>query len=160
MKSAWMPGSLPQASCGWVVWVAQSLDDDNEPQWQKLIETSVLLDMRGVHDTELVDSFVAEMCGLSEVVFALAALIAYGRVVFSPKCHVVRDFCAFPGFASERFELSPVANICLLLRKGELFVLQTLEVEDGEKRSKRIKLGHTGSVFGDELPYVQRDNSE
>ena len=52
----------------------------------------MLLDTGHIVNSELVDSFVAEMCGLTEVVFALAALITYGRVIFSPRCHVVARF--------------------------------------------------------------------
>ena len=92
--------------------------------------------------------------------FALAAFIAYGRVVFSPRCFVVRDFSCFPGFARERFELSPAANISLLLRKSEQFATHDFETEDGERRSKRIRLHQSKSVFGGDKPFMQTFNSD
>ena len=63
-----------QASCGWIVWVAEALDEDKEPIWHRLIECSLLV---GTHDAtymEFVDSFVAEMCGLCEVVFCFGCI--------------------------------------------------------------------------------------
>ena len=149
-----------QALCGWIVWVAESLDENSEPRWQRFIECSLLIETRDVRDTELVDSFVVEMGGLCGVVFALASLIAYGCVAFSARCFVVRDFNCFPGFACERLELSPATNISLLLRRSEQFVSQSLETEDGERRSKRIRLHQFKSVFGGEKPFVQTYNSD
>ena len=75
-----------QASCGWIVWVAETLDENRKPRWQRFIECSLLIETRYVQDTELVDSFVAEMCGLREVVFAVASLIAYGRCFLPQVC--------------------------------------------------------------------------
>ena len=49
--------------------VANALNEIGEPRWQRLIECPVLLDTGHIVNSELVDSFVAEICGLTEVVF-------------------------------------------------------------------------------------------
>ena len=73
---------------------------------------------------------------------------------------LLRDFCSFPGFAQERFELSPVSNVSLILRTWLLsdFFTQNAEV-DGERKSKRIKVCN-GPVFGGEKPFVQHNSFE
>ena len=86
--------------------------------------------------------------------------MTYGRVIFSPRCHVVRDVCSFPGFAQERFELSPVSNVSLILRTWLLSENSTHNAAvDGERRSKRIKVCN-GQVFGGEKPFVQNNSFE
>ena len=95
---------------------------------------------------------------MTEVVFALTALITYGRVIFSPRCHFLRDFCSFTGFAQERLELSPVSNVSLILRTWLLSENSTQNAEvDGERRSKRIKVCN-GPVFDGEKPFVQNNS--
>ena len=73
------------ASCGWTLSVARDLDKHMCPRWSRIVEVSHLLDTSGILDKDLLDSFVAELCGMCEVVFALASLVfqALGRKFLS-----------------------------------------------------------------------------
>ena len=146
------------ASCGWTLSVARDLDEHMCPRWSRIVEVSHLLDTSGILDKDLLDSFVAELCGMCEVVFALASLVCKGHVQTTTRCLVDRQaFNVFPGFIRERFELSPAANCALLVRRSEsLANCVVREFNDAELRCKKLKIGSAAAdVFGNLVPFLQ-----